>query len=112
MHVNIIEDVLGALKIVAIHPVPMDELAELGPLGELRRCLVAEVCEDEPDRFTCRVRRDLHLAAEGLRLGGLRSALARRVEGPAVVSTGELLSSYPAGRELRPAMWAAMHHDV
>src|SRR5262249_36727201 len=97
MNVNIVENVFGALKIVTVDPVPMEELAERGPFGEWRRATFAEVPEDETDRLTCRVGRDLYLAAEGLRLGWLRRALTGRVEGPTVVPARDLLSLYPAG---------------
>src|SRR6516162_10252455 len=100
MNVNIVENVLGALKIVAVDPVPVEELAELGPFGERRRRALAQIGENDADRLSCRIRCDLHLTAEGLRLGGLRCALACRVECPTVVSTGELLSLDPAGRQL------------
>src|SRR5215831_10616951 len=104
MNVNIVENVLGALKIVAVDPVPMEELAELRPFGESRRCALAEIGKNESDRLSCRIRCDLYLAAEGPRLGGLRGALTGRVECPTVVSTGELLPLYPAGRQLCAAM--------
>src|SRR5215831_9394839 len=96
MHVNIVENIFGALKIVTVDPVPMKELAERGPFGEWRRAAFTEVSEDETDRLTCRIDRDLYLAAERLRLGWLRRALTGRVEGPTVVSARDLLSLYPA----------------
>src|SRR5689334_9636224 len=112
MHVNIVKDVLGALKIVAVDPMPMEELAELGPFGERRRRALAQLSENQTDRLSCRIGCDLHLVAEGLRLGGLRGALTCRVECPTMISTGELLSLDPAGRELCAAMRAPMHGDV
>src|SRR5689334_2367693 len=112
MHMNIVKDVLGALKIVAVDPMPMEELAELGPFRERRRRALAQISENQADRLSCRIGCDLHLVAEGLRLGGLRGALTCRVECPTVVSTGELLSLYPAGRQLCAAMRAPMHGDV
>jgi hypothetical protein len=94
---NVVDDILGALKKVAVHPVPMDVLADLRPRGKWRRRALAEVGEDESDRLPCRIRRDLHLVAEGLRLGGLRRASTRRVESPTVVSAGDFLALDDAG---------------
>src|SRR6516164_1700280 len=112
MHVNIVENVLGALKIVAVDPVSMEELTELRPFGEGRRCALAQICKNQADRLSCRIRCDLHPAAEGLRFGRLRGALTCRVECPAVVSTGKLLSLDPAGRQLCAAMRAPVHREV
>src|SRR5215471_12561288 len=90
----------------------MDELAELRPFGEWRRRALAQIGEDQADRFSCRIRRHPNSAAERLRLGWLLGALTGRVEGPAVISARDLLASHGAGRELRPAVRAPVHRDV